>query len=385
MLHVETLSDVRALERLIPEWEALDASQFPRTPFTTPLWNMLWWQHLREHRRTLSDKLHSFAVYAPSGALVAVAPMMLTHRPASGPIRSRKLQFFGADPFMTEVRGLVAAPADHLAATAAIFDHLRRHRGGWDWLTWFGSVQQAPSMTCAPSGMAVDQLAEMPDYYLNLPPSWEELRSGFPPNTKEALRKCYKSLSRDGHEFILRTAQLPEDVPEGLATFFSLHTARAGAEEGLQHRDVFVRETAREFLSDYSAQMAARGQLRIFELIVDGKVVATRIGFALGREIYLYYSGFDPAWAKHNVMTTLMAEIMKWAIAQGAAVLNLSTGTDRSKTRWRPETVNSWSGTLVSPTWRGSLAHLAYEQILLGRVVGAMPSNIVARVRRSRA
>jgi len=383
MLHVEKLSHVEAFEPLNPQWEALAASQSPRTPFSTPLWNMLWWKHLCEQRRYLRDEFHSFAIYAPSGALVAVAPMMLTHQPASGPMRARKLQFFGADPFMTEVRGLVSTPADQLAATLALVNHLRRHRQGWDWVVWYGMFGHASATECAANGMPFERISDMPDYYLDLPASWEELRSGFPPNTKEALRKCYKSLTRDGHSFALRTIERPEDVEWALETFFRLHAARASVETGVRHRDVFVRTQAREFLADYVARMASLGQLRIFQLVVDGDIVATRIGFVFGREIYLYYSGFDPAWAKHNVMTTLMAETMRWAIDRGFAILNLSTGTDRSKTRWRPQSVVSWSGTMVSPTWRGAAAHLAYEQILVRRLVGAMPRSIVDRARRT--
>ena len=385
MLHVEELSHVQAFEPLVPAWEALDGKQSPRTPFTSPLWNVLWWQHLYEHRRYLRDEFHSFAVRTAAGALVAVAPMMLTHQPATGPVCVRKLQFFGADPFMTEVRGIVCDPSDHLAATWAILGHLHRHRQGWDWVVWFGMQGCTSPAECAGGGVPFERLTEVPDYYLNLPASWEELRSGFPPNTKEALRKCYRSLTRDGHGFALRTVERPEEVREGLATFFRLHAARAGVEAGVRHRDVFARTQARDFLSDYAQRMAERGQLRIFELVVDGVPVATRIGFAFGREIYLYYSGFDPAWAKLNVMTTLMAETMKWAIGQGFRILNLSTGTDRSKTRWRPDSVVSWSGTLVSPTWRGVAAHLAYEKILVGRLAAAMPRSIVALARRTEA
>ena len=383
MLRVEKLSHVQAFEPLIPEWEALEATQSPRTPFTTPLWNRLWWKHLREQRSYLRDEFHSFAVYGASGALVAVAPMMLTHQPAFGPMHVRKLQFFGADPFMTEVRGLICAPSDYLAATAAILHHLRRHRQAWDWVVWFGMLGHILPEECAAIGMPFERVTEVPDYYLKLPGNWEELRAGFPPNTKEALRKCYRWLTREDHRFALRVIERPDDVREGLATFFKLHAARASAEEGVRHRDVFVRAQAREFISDYVGRMAERGQLRLFELLVDGAVVATRLGFELGREIYLYYSGFDPAWAKYNVMTALMAEAMKWAIERGFNILNLSTGTDRSKTRWRPDAVASWSGTLISPTWRGAAAHLAYEDILVRRVAGAMPRSIVALARRT--
>jgi hypothetical protein len=36
--------------RLAPEWLALSVRTSPRTPFTTPAWNALWWRHLRRWR-----------------------------------------------------------------------------------------------------------------------------------------------------------------------------------------------------------------------------------------------------------------------------------------------------------------------------------------------
>jgi CelD/BcsL family acetyltransferase involved in cellulose biosynthesis len=382
MLTVTQLAGLHSFKALIPAWEALDATTSPRTPFSTPLWNMLWWKHLRGQKRFLRDEFHSFAVFGPCGALVAVAPMMLTHRPATGPMRVRKLQFFGADPFITEVRGLISDPSKQMAATKAIIDHLHRRPHSWDWIEWFGTTDDSAAENCIVPGAPFKRRTEVPDYFLHLAATWDEQKSGLPPNTKEALRKCYKSLQRGGHRFCLRVIERAEEIPGALATFFKLHTARAQAAEGVSHRDVFTLSHTVSFLTDYTRQMSERGQVRVFQLKVDGAIVATRIGFILGREIYLYYSGFDPAWAKHNVMTTLMAETMKWAIDQRFAVLNLSTGEDRSKTRWRPSSVTSRSGTLISPSWRGRVAHWVYEDLLARRLAVVLPQTIVARAQR---
>jgi CelD/BcsL family acetyltransferase involved in cellulose biosynthesis len=382
MLTVTELSGLHSFTPLIPAWEALDATISPRTPFSTPLWNMLWWKHLRGQKRFLRDEFHSFAVFGPRGALVAVAPMMLTHRPATGPVRVRKLQFFGADPFITEVRGLISDPLDQIAATRAIIGHLNSRPRSWDWLEWFGTTDELDAGQSLVPGVPFKRRMEIPDYFLRLARTWEEQKSGLPPNTKEALRKCYKSLERGGHRFSLRIVERPEEVPEALATFFRLHTARAQAAEGVSHRDVFTQSHTVAFLEDYARQMSERGQLRIFQLEVDGETVATRIGFVFAGDIYLYYSGFDPVWAKHNVMTTLMAETMKWAIEHRFSVLNLSTGEDRSKTRWRPSSVTSRSGTLISPAWRGQVAHWVYEDLLSRRLATVLPRTIMARALR---
>src|ERR1700720_150517 len=63
--------------------------------------------------------------------VTAVAPMMLTHQPAVGP-RIRRLQFFGADSSMTEIRGLVCRDGDQAAVIELLRDHFMAHAKEWD-------------------------------------------------------------------------------------------------------------------------------------------------------------------------------------------------------------------------------------------------------------
>ena len=95
--------------------------------------------------------------------------------------------------------------------------------------------------------------------------------------------------------------------------------------------------------------------------VSDGKIVAARMAFLLGEELYLYYSGYDLAWRKHSIMTTLMCECFKWAIERGVKVVNLSTGKDPSKLRWRGREVMFHNALLMSPTRRGRLISRAYD------------------------
>jgi CelD/BcsL family acetyltransferase involved in cellulose biosynthesis len=96
---------------------------------------------------------------------------------------------------------------------------------------------------------------------------------------------------------------------------------------------------------------------------VGGEVVATRIGFAMGDTLYLYFSGSDPAWRKYSVMTTAVAEAFQRAIAEGFAAVNLSNGTDVSKTRWAPERIDYHDLVQVAPSRRARLAHGAYRLV----------------------
>jgi len=128
------------------------------------------------------------------------------------------------------------------------------------------------------------------------------------------------------------------------------------------HANVFRNENDRAFLTEYALGLARRGELRIFQLLISGTVVATRLGFQCNDQIYLYYSGYDPAWSRYSVMTTLVVEAIKWSIHQRLAVLHLSTGTDVSKLRWSPTATHYVTSTEVSPNWKAKLSFATYQR-----------------------
>jgi CelD/BcsL family acetyltransferase involved in cellulose biosynthesis len=123
--------------------------------------------------------------------------------------------------------------------------------------------------------------------------------------------------------------------------------------------------------------LAARGAVRLFELKVNSQIVAIRIGFVVRDSLYLYYSGFDPAWARYSVMTTTMAEAIKYAIAQGIKTVNLSPTKDIAKTRWGPRQIDYRSAYQVSGRLRSRLARWAY---LRARSGAGLPSWMLRRL-----
>ena len=143
-VQLKVVKSLKGLEAIAPAWQALDEQTFPRLPFTGPQWNLLWWKHFAESRRTVADRIQSFVLF-DDNHLVAVAPMMLTERPAVGPLRIRYLQFFGADPNVTEMRGPCCRRDDEGRVFEAILSHLEAHAREWDWVELSGFVEHGPA------------------------------------------------------------------------------------------------------------------------------------------------------------------------------------------------------------------------------------------------
>jgi CelD/BcsL family acetyltransferase involved in cellulose biosynthesis len=365
-LTVESFGGVEALGALEPEWRDLSDAYGAGLPFRTWEWHDSWWRHLAEHRLGVEDAPRVQAFRDRSGRLVAVAPLMLTRRPGSGPLAVRAIDFLGADPNITELRGLLCDPAWEREVHAALLAQLRARAEEWDWLYWRGIRSGGELERALSAEPDVQFLEDVPNYVLPLEGTWEKFRASRSRNLKESLRKCYNSLKRDGHRFGFAVAIAPAEVAAALERFWELHGARARLGGTVRHLDVFAAPPARAFLADVCQRLALRGQVRVFQLLIEDQVVAARIGFALGDSLYLYYSGYDPRWAPYSVMTTALAEAIKHALEAGVRVVNLSNGTDVSKTRWSPQEVVYRSAVQLSPTRRGRLAYRAWNSLTRG-------------------
>ncbi len=355
-LHVERIITDRAFEALGPEWLALDAGLSPRLPFTSPIWCLKWWQHYQRHGLVQDDQLNIYVVRDDQGTLVAVAPMMVSHRLCVGPLRMRELQFLGADANVTELRGVVCQPDDLPRVILALKEAMAEHQSEWDWVQWRGLRTMDEPVDWQRHITGFDQTASLANHYMTMPATWDEFKARLPRNVKESLRKCYNSLKRDGHEFEFRAVADAADVPAAVNRFMALHANRAQLTGTIDHVDSFAQPVAQRFLHDYAAEMAQQGQIRLFEMVIGGQVIASRMAMLLGDELYLYFSGYDPAWGRYSVMTTVLAEAFKWAIANGISIVNLSMGTDVSKMRWRPQTNYYTEGFQVVRSWRSAIA-----------------------------
>jgi CelD/BcsL family acetyltransferase involved in cellulose biosynthesis len=131
----------------------------------------------------------------------------------------------------------------------------------------------------------------------------------------------------------------------------------------VRHVDAFSAAAARRFLTDLCVRLSPGGGVRFFEIRIGAAIVASRIGFVVGDSLYFYNSGFDPRWARYSVMTTTLAEAIKWAIGAGFRSVNLSTGADEAKLRWRPEQIAYRTAVQTSPSLRSRLAHLSWRSV----------------------
>ena len=359
-LHISTATTVNELSALSEDWLGLVERSKCSVPYQLPEWLITWWQWFRQDTALIRDSLRVQVVRTDSGRLVGVVPLMLTERPRFGPLRVGALSFLGADPYITELRSPILDPAYEGEVASALATHLRE-QGGWDWVSWTGLMRDSEFATVLGRAMDLRWGTVETGNVLVLAPTWEEFKAGLKRNIKESLRHCYNGLKRDGLSTRLVVAETAADIDDALGAFFRLHAMRARQEGTLQHPNRFAGARKQRFLRAVSARLAERRVARVFTLYVGDALVAVRMGFVLPDCLYLYYSGFDPAWSRYSVMTTTVAETIKYAIGLGLPRLHLSMGVDVSKARWGPTLSEYHEAVSVRPTPTARAAFKVYS------------------------
>ncbi len=361
-LSVEVVTSREGLQALQPDYERLQRLSRNTLPFALHEWHVAWCEHFLNSSRRIHAEPLIHVVRNAERACLGIVPFILTRR-GIGPVEITSLDLLGADPALTEIRGPLVQPGFEDAVAEAVEQCLLA-RTDFDWVQWSG-VGGTFGETLAVQAELESQPALL-DYVLDLPPTWELLRAGLKRNIRESLRHCYNSLKRDGHDFTMLIALEPDAVKTALDRFFELHAMRAELAGTVMHPNHFSSQISRRFLHDVCERLAPHRIVRIFEMYVREQLVATRIGFVIEDGLYLYYSGFDPAWSRYSVMTTTVTEMIKYAIGQGLNTVNFSPGTDVSKTRWGPRLVPISQAVQVRKSLRSQLAWAGFRRARAG-------------------
>ncbi|MGD0677677.1 MAG: GNAT family N-acetyltransferase [Polyangiaceae bacterium] len=343
---IDEIDSVHGLVKLESEWRALQ-NEVGTLPFTSWEWNVAWWRNLSRHSLTKADRLFVRAFRSPRGELLGVAPLMITELPARG-IRLRCLRYFGADPNITEIRGPLIRPSCEVEVYESLLQHVFGRAREWDCVMLDGIRADSEAVPILKRFGQPLWTTDVPDFTLTLPKTWEQFRSSRSRNIKESLRKCVNSLKRDGIEATHRVATHGPELQTAIRAFLELHAARSNRTDTVRHGNVFESTNAAGFLRELEERCASTRSFMAFSMEIAAKAVAVRLAFPVGRSLYLYYSGYDPQYGQYSVMTNVVAEAIKYAIAEGYEIVNLSTGNDVSKTRWSPDEVTFRQAVLPS-------------------------------------
>jgi CelD/BcsL family acetyltransferase involved in cellulose biosynthesis len=333
-LALREYADIKHIQAIVPEWEALLASVPGALPFQTPAWCFAWFKAFGVRSLWRRDTLQLIAFFAQN-RLVALVPVVRTSLGLSDNIGVALYRPIGSDPNLTEVRTPLIAPGFETAVANRLLHHARMRNGVHKIMLPEALLTDAMSSW---RGWQPLDTRTVVMYRLALGADWTTFKTGLKRNIKESLRHCYNSLAKESLSPRLEVVNDTHAIAQRLDAFYALHGKRAALTTTVSHPDYFAKALHREFLAGVLAHCKTTPGLQpcLFCLWVDDQCVAMRMGFKTNQELYLYYTGYEPEWGRYSVMTTLVAEMLQWAIQQGLPSANLSVGTDVSKTRWSP-------------------------------------------------
>ncbi len=341
-----SLSDALALGPAV--WDAVLACTESPSPFMSWEWHRAWADAAPASDVAASEAL---VLCGAGGGVKAVLPVLL-----------RRLRFHRVPvTALTWATGDVGCP-DHLDVLAAPGADLEAFAPAlmdlpWQVLTLTNLAPNAANArrlcaAIAGHGYALRRHALWGCPYLELSDDWDRYLGTLTPTRRQTLRRKERHL-RQHHAVTIRDYD-DDDVEEGLRRLVRLHERRwtgagSGGEEGGAFQDPGIRRLHRRF----AAELAARRQLWLATLDVDGEPAAAWYGFTCRDTVYFYQSGRDPRWDRESVGQVLMGAMIRRAIERGYRRFDFLRGDDDYKRHWTETRRVTEEITIFRPGWRG--------------------------------
>lgn len=300
------------LASLQGEWEGLLAQINRRWPFLQPAWQQVWWQDRPPDARPLLLSIRE------GEQLIGIAPLLA---------RAEELALAG-DSEICDYMDLICLPGTETRVIEAILAKLSTHP--WRRFLFWGIRSDSATLPALKEVAAKHHLdltieCEAVCPRVALPPTWDAYLDGLTKKDRHELRRKIRRFSETAGELREYALSSPAEVDAALGDFFRLHTISR------HDKAEFMTASMEQFFRDMAVTLAALDLIRLYFLECGGKRVASVLAFNCGDELWLYNSGFDPAFASVSVGLVSKALALRQAIAEGKRCYDFLRGAESYK------------------------------------------------------
>ena len=300
-------------DRVSGEWAGLIAQTPDPLPFVTPTWQRVWLDHFQAGRRL------RLLTARDGERLIGVAPFI------SDDGRAEFVGHYSICDYMDAVvtpgfeRSFFASILGELADEGVTTIDLRGLRASSPTLE--AVIEAAPA-----GGFAATREEEALSPGVHLPGTWDEYLNRLSKKDRHELRRKLRRLDSAGGDVTLRVVTDAAEAATELDTLF--HLMRISS----HHKEEFLDRPGMEtFFREMTSTMAAEGMLRFYFLTFDGEAVASVLNFDLGGQLYMYNSGYDPAYSHYAVGLMSKTLLIKDAIENGRQCVDFLRGDENYK------------------------------------------------------
>ncbi len=325
-------------------WDAVHAQSVAASPFGSWAWHRAWADSADPAEVDASEAL---MLRGSDGSLQAVLPVVLRRvRFRRTPVQA--LTWASGDTGCPDHLDILALPGADLESLALTVDTLPWQLVILSNLAPDASAARRLADALARHGHAVRRQALWGCPYLELCDDWERYLGTLTPTRRQTLRRKERHLRR--HYAVTITDYDGARLDEGLSCLMTLHERRwAGGGEAGAFQNSGVQRLHRRF----AAELAARQQLWLATLDLDGAPAAAWYGFTDRDTVYFYQSGRDPRWERESVGLVLMGAMIRRAIERGYRRFDFLRGDDAYKRHWTETRRMTEEITVFRAGWRG--------------------------------
>jgi CelD/BcsL family acetyltransferase involved in cellulose biosynthesis len=332
-IRIERLTQVDAIRRLRPEWNALAGG----IPFRTFEWSESWWQ---TYGVASGGELLVLCARDGSGRLLGIAPWYLC-----GPPHARIIRFLGSGEVCSDYLTILCREDCDYEVMQALAMWLCSAEFSastglpdWERLEMEGVDEEDQTV-----GLLLDQLGRhgrlvhrfhRPSCWrVALPSEWEAYLATLSKSHRKQIRRLERKYFHSGRARLHWVTDLPA-LTQGLAVLADLHQRRriSRGERGCFDSRLFT-----DFLSRVSSQLFALSDLRLVMLELDGRFVAADYQIVGGHTVFAYQSGMEPDALEHEPGRLLMLGMLKQAMAENRQVFDFLRGDELYKAHWRAQ------------------------------------------------
>jgi CelD/BcsL family acetyltransferase involved in cellulose biosynthesis len=351
----QVVTDYDTFVRLGPEWNDAVRRAKVAHPFLLHEWFRTWWDCFGGTRR-----LHIIVV-RDGEEILGIAPLMTEQAHLYG-VPVRKIDLLHNDH--TPRADVIVSGSPRLAYDA-IWEALRDASDQWDVL----QLSRLPEDSA--TRLAFASLAERQGYttgtwsgdespYLTLSGTWDTYHASLPAKFRSNLRNRLSRLRSYG-EPQLEILEGPGEVEGGRQDALRLE---ASGWKDTTHTSITSDPSVQRFYSLLAERAAARGWLRLLFLTIDGRRIATAYGSCFDGRLFLFKTGYDPAYAPCAPFKILMYLATQRAFAEGLQEIDFLGDAEPWKLEWTSTSrVHDWLYVFPN-TIRARLLHSLKFQVV---------------------
>lgn len=298
---------------LEPEWADLWARVPGATPFLHPAWHRVWLRNFG------TDLAPVFLSVRRGEDLVGVAALDI------GPGLAREL----GDHNVRDYAGPLALPGEEEAVAAGILEWLREDMtSGLELWGVPADSAMLPALAHAAGagGWSFESIPEAVCPGADLPADFETYVGQLSKKDRHELRRKLRNFEAAG-AVSFSSVTAAGDLSAGMDGLFRLMRVSRG------DKDEFLTPAMEAFFRDLANHFGALGLARLSTLALDSSPVAMTLAFEDASTVYLYNSGYDPAFSHLAVGLVSKAYAIGDAIARGKLRFDFLRGEEEYKRR----------------------------------------------------